>query len=104
MRSRSPHSFNFRYGTEYRQKVAELAVEREPNAIAMTPDERYVIVSNLLPRGVATDPNLAAVVSIIDATQLKTTARVRLPVGSTLVRGVCTSPDGKWASQQTLLD
>ena len=48
------------------KSIAELKVEREPNSIAVTPDERYVVVSNLLPHGVATDPDLAAVVSIIN--------------------------------------
>lgn len=77
--------------------LLELVVEREPNSIALTPDEQYAVVSNLLPHGVATDPQLAAAVSIIDTNELRTMSHVRLPAGSTLVRGVCTSPDGKWA-------
>lgn len=77
--------------------IKQVVVAREPSAAAVTPDEKYVVVANQLPHGRSTDPSLGAVVSIIDATKLEPTAAVKLPPGSTVVNGVCVSPDGKWA-------
>ena len=79
------------------QSVARIPVLREPVALAITPDERRVVVANLLPNGVGTNPKLAAEVSIIDAEKLCVAGQVKLPPGSACVRGACVSPDGKWA-------
>ena len=75
----------------------QISVVREPSCLAVTPDERYLVVTNGLPRGVGTDPTLAAEVSIIDTDALSVVDTVKLPPGSTLVNGVCVSPHGKWA-------
>lgn len=77
--------------------IKQIPVVREPCALAVTPDERFVVVNNRVPLGVSTDPTLAAVVSIIDTSKLAQTATVKLPPGSSVVYGVCASPDGKWA-------
>ena len=77
--------------------IKQIPVVREPCAIAVTPDERFAVVTNRLPDGMGTDPTLAAVVSIIDTAKLTPSATVKLPPGSTAVNGVCVSPDGKWA-------
>ena len=77
--------------------ITQIPAVREPIAAAVTPDERHVVVTNLLPHGVATDPALAAEVNIIDASKLANVASVKLPAGSTSVYGVCVSPEGKWA-------
>lgn len=77
--------------------LGAVAVVREPSGIAVTADEQRVVVANLLPNAPGTDPNLAADVSLIDAGKLTQTATVRLPVGSSVVRGLCVSPDGRWA-------
>ena len=77
--------------------IANIPVIREPSSIAVTPDERYVVVTNLLTHGVGTDPKLAAEVSIIDAANLTVSENVKLPPGSSMVKGVCLSPDGNWA-------
>ncbi|RIK81629.1 MAG: hypothetical protein DCC68_08205 [Planctomycetota bacterium] len=77
--------------------VARVEVRREPVSLAITPDERRVVVANLLPVGVGTDPKLAAEVSVIDAEKLAVVGHAKLPPGSSCVRGVCVSPDGKWA-------
>ena len=55
------------------------------------------VVSNLIPATAATDPHHAAAVAIIDLESLKVVASVRLPTGSTNVRGVTISPDGATA-------
>ncbi|MFV1967046.1 MAG: beta-propeller fold lactonase family protein [Pirellulaceae bacterium] len=77
--------------------IHKVRVVREPSCIAVTPNGQTLVVTNLLPDGVGTDPTLSAVVSIIDAASLKQTSTIKLPPGSTSVNGVCTSPDGKWA-------
>ena len=75
----------------------EVPVTREPVSIAATPDHRHVVVANLLAHGVATDPRLAAEISIIDASGAQGEFVGSPASGSTVVNGVCTSPDGRWA-------
>ena len=77
--------------------VQEIRVVREPNSLAATPDGKTVVVANFLPAGSGLDPNLSAVVNIVDAEKLEIRATIALPPGSTLLQDVCTSPDGKWA-------
>ena len=77
--------------------LGQISVVRDPFCAAVTPDERRIVVSNSLPHGSATDPSLAAEVSILDAAAMKQTATVKLPPGSTAAGGVCLSPDGRWA-------
>jgi DNA-binding beta-propeller fold protein YncE len=77
--------------------VKRIAVVREPSFAALTPDERFLVVTNMLPHGISSDPDLAAEVSVIDCEKLAESASIKLPTGSTQVNGVCTSPDGKWA-------
>ena len=79
------------------KQIKQVPVIREPSSVAVTPDERFVVVANLLAHGPNTEPTLAAKVSIIDAGKLAVSATVKLPPGSTIVRDVCVSPDGKWA-------
>lgn len=76
--------------------IAQIPVVREPSCIALTPDERCVVVGNLLARGAGIDSTLSARVSIIDV-ESANSATVKLPPGSTVVRGVCIAGDGKWA-------
>jgi YVTN family beta-propeller protein len=77
--------------------IKEIPVIREPSCVAVTPDEQYIVVANLLAHGVGTDPTLSAELSIIDAGALEPAATVKLPPGSTMVQGVCISPNGHWA-------
>jgi YVTN family beta-propeller protein len=84
-------------GQKPAKAIKEIAVIREPSRVAVTPDERNIVVANLLALGLGTDPRLSAEVSIIDADTLELAATVKLPPGSTMVQGVCISPDGSWA-------
>ncbi len=79
------------------QVVKEIPVSREPSDMEVTPDGRYVVVANLLPHGSGLDPDLSAEVSIVDTQTLSVAHAVKLPPGSTLVRGVCVGPKGRWA-------
>ncbi len=77
--------------------VKSIPVIREPGLSLCTPDEKRLVVLNQLPHGRGTDSTLGAEVSIIDTEKLEVVATVKLPPGSTAVKGACLSPDGKWA-------
>jgi len=76
---------------------ARIRVPRQPCFIAITPDETLAVVGNLIPCGNASDPQTAAAVSLIDLEGLKSVGDVKMPGGSTAIRQVVISPDGKWA-------
>jgi len=76
---------------------SRIRVPREPFFVAITPDESVAVVGNLLPAGSASDPKLAAVVSLIALEASVEPTHVRLPPGSTSVRQIAISPDGLWA-------
>ncbi len=69
---------------------------REPVASAITPDGKTVFVSNLLPIDPSDAEDVAAEVTVIHTADL-TVSSIRLPNGSSSVRQVCVSPDGKFA-------
>lgn len=80
--------------TEKMAVVKTVPVLREPFAAALGADDKLLFVANLLPYCAATNDVVAASVSVVDA---KTFAvkHILLPNGSTGVRGLCASPDGK---------
>jgi len=80
-------------GTE----TGRISVVREPVAAAVTPDDRYLLVANHLPAGPSSDEVVAAQVSVIDVAQRRRVADIDLPNGSTGLRGICISPDGRYA-------
>ena len=73
------------------KQIKQVPVIREPSSAAVTPDERFVVVANLLADGPSTEPTLAAKVSIIDAGKLAVSATVKLPSGSTVVQATFVS-------------
>jgi len=79
------------------KEKARIEVPREPFAIAVTPDESLAVVSNLIPPGRASDPGQGGVVSLIDLKTMRYACTIKLPPGSSSVRGVVISPDGRWA-------
>ncbi len=79
------------------KEAATIPVMREPVAAAITPDGKLLFVANSLPAGPADGDYVAAVVSIINTAARKVTASVRLANGSTGLRGICISPDGRYA-------
>jgi DNA-binding beta-propeller fold protein YncE len=88
------------YGLTSKKSVAALtviAVTREPVAAALTPDNKFLFVANHLPAGAADGDYTAAVVSILDADAKKIIKTIELPNGSTGLRDICISPDGKYA-------
>ena len=75
--------------------VATIPVLREPHAAALGAGGKLLFVANHLPFCRATDDVVAASVSVIDTATFKVVKNVMLPNGSTGVRGIGASPDGK---------
>jgi len=75
--------------------VATIPVLREPHAAALGAGGKLLFVANHLPYCRATDDVVAASVSVIDTATFKVVKNVMLPNGSTGVRGIGASPDGK---------
>ncbi len=78
------------------QTTKRVKALREPVASSVTPDGKTIFVSNLLPVDPSDANDVAAEVSVIQTADLTTTS-IRLPNGSSSVREVCVSPDGKYA-------
>jgi len=75
--------------------AATVAATREPIAAAITPDGKTVFVANHLPLDRSDSYDVAAVITVID-TASNQSATIRLPNGSTGLRDICISPDGKY--------
>jgi DNA-binding beta-propeller fold protein YncE/mono/diheme cytochrome c family protein len=81
-----------------KQKViADIHLSREPVASIFTPDGKNLLVTNLLPAGSTGSGYIAATVSLVDPVRSILVGHLRLPNGSTLLRGVAVSPDGDYA-------
>jgi YVTN family beta-propeller protein len=80
-----------------KKETAKIAVLREPNAAAITPDGKFLFVTNHLPAGASDGDYSSAAISIIDTAAKKVTASISLPNGCTGLRGICLSPDAKYA-------
>ena len=80
--------------TDEMKVVASVPVLREPFAAALGAGGKLLFVANMLPFCAATNDVVAAAVSVID-TATRSVRHVLLPNGSTGVRGMCASPDGK---------
>jgi YVTN family beta-propeller protein len=78
------------------EQPLRIPVKREPVAAAITPDGKFLFVANLIPHEAADGPYVAATVSVIDTAEGKVTSTIPLPNGSTSLRGICVSPDGKY--------
>ncbi len=74
-----------------------ITVEDYPYLMDGTVDGKYAIIGHALPSGNAFEPKYAASVTFIDMSTYLEAANIVLPQGSSNVRGVKCSPDGKWA-------
>lgn len=80
-----------------KQKTKTVPVGREPAAAALTRDGKHLLVANSLPKGPAHSGYISTSVSIIDIASAKVAANIELGNGTTNARGICISPDGKYA-------
>jgi YVTN family beta-propeller protein len=80
-----------------RNEVRRIAVRREPFSATVTPDGKRLLVANHLHAGRADEDVVASSVSVIDLAAGKVLKEIPLPNGSTLLRDVRVSPDGRYA-------
>ncbi len=78
------------------KKVTVVPVVREPIRSAVTPDGALLLVTNHLPLDPSDGYDVACYVTAINTADNSVT-NIRLPNGSSSARGVCVSPDGKYA-------
>ncbi|MBK5293032.1 MAG: cell surface protein [Acidobacteriia bacterium] len=76
--------------------TVRIAVGREPVAAKLSADGRRLFVANQLPAGPANSGDVAAAVSVIDTAALRSEEEIRLPDGSTGLRDLSLSPDGRF--------
>jgi YVTN family beta-propeller protein len=81
---------------ESQKQVTRIHVEREPVAAALTPDGKLLFVANHIHSGRSDQGVVTATVSVIDTATHKLIKNIPLTNGSTLLRGLCVSPDGKY--------
>ncbi|MBE0655322.1 MAG: c-type cytochrome [Bacteroidales bacterium] len=81
---------------EKRSVVAKIPVLREPVAMTLENNGRFLFVANHLPAGPANTGDIAAAVSVIDISAQAVSAHIRLPDGSSSLRGICISPDNRY--------
>ena len=77
------------------KELAKIPVVREPHGAVATPDGKTVFVINHLPNDRSDSYDVAAVVTVIDTASNRTSS-IRLLNGSSSLRGVTISPDGKY--------
>lgn len=80
-----------------RKELGRVAVPREPVAAVFTLDGRRLVVANHLPAMPANGDYLAAAISLVDPVSRVVVTNLMLPNGSTGLRGLCVSPDGRYA-------
>ncbi len=74
------------------KEIKRIPVHYQPDFITVTPDGRSAFVSNLTPKSVSTGPK----VSKIDLDKLILEEDIELLFGSSNVRQIKCSPDGRW--------
>ncbi len=79
------------------EECARIAVGREPIAAALTKDGALLLVACHLPSGPADGNYAASEVVVVALATRSVRSRIRLVNGSTALRDVCVTPDGRWA-------
>jgi YVTN family beta-propeller protein len=82
-----------------KKKKVETTIEtpREPTVASLTPDGKWLVVGNHLPDQAANSGYSASKISLIDTQSRRLVNNILLPNGSSGVRGITISHDGKYA-------
>ncbi|MFO1492771.1 MAG: cell surface protein [Kiritimatiellia bacterium] len=80
------------------KETARIKTAREPISAALTPDGKFLYVAHHMHDGRSDVDLVAATVSVIDTAAGKVVKQLVLPNGSTLLRDIRISPDGKYAA------
>ncbi len=78
------------------QVVSRATVEREPKGAVLTADGKYLYVTNFLPNQRADLDFVAADVSLVNTSTMKTEKNIKLANGSNALRGITLSEDGRY--------
>jgi YVTN family beta-propeller protein len=89
--------------TEDGKEIARIHALREPVAADITPDGRWLYVGNLLPHGPASGESVACNVSVINTETKAFEIDIALPNGSTGLRGLAVSPNGRFVFASHIL-
>jgi len=84
------------------KRIVLVPTVREPFAAVVTPDGRSIFVINHLPLDSCDNFDVASSVTVID-TATNEQQTIRMLNGSTAMRGICISPDGKYVYATHLL-
>lgn len=84
------------FNLESRKEVNRISVLRQPMAMDVTPDGRWLYVANFLPATRADLDTVAADVSIIDLDKQCVVKHIKLSNGSNALRGLTITPDGQY--------
>ncbi len=79
------------------KEIRRIGVPREPFSAAVTPDGRLLLVANHIHAGRSDAAVVASSVTVIDLVAGKVLREIPLPNGSTLLRDIRVSPDGRYA-------
>lgn len=86
-----------------RHEIRRIPVTREPVSIALTTDGKLLLVANSLPSGRADRPPVSAQINLIDTATKTVSGHIDLPNGSTGLRQIRISPDGRIAAVTHLM-
>ena len=78
------------------KEIKRLPVIREPKSMALSPDEKLLVVANYLPNQSALDVWVSAQITLIDTERKEILCHIPLPDGSQSVEDVCFSKDGNY--------
>jgi YVTN family beta-propeller protein len=76
--------------------LSRMGVVREPVAAVLSLDSKRLFVANQIPTGPANAKTVAAAVSMLDLEERRNIADIVLPDGSTGLRAIATSPEGRY--------
>ena len=85
------------------KETKRLPVLREPKSLALSPDEKLLVIGNYLPYQSALDEIVSAQVTFIDTERSEIRCHIPLPDGSQSVEDVCFSKEGDFVFVTHLL-
>ncbi|MEI8352287.1 MAG: di-heme oxidoredictase family protein, partial [bacterium] len=80
-----------------RKELGRVPVQREPVAAVFSADGKWLVIASHLPVKAAGGDYPQATVSLVNPASRSVVTNIVLPNGSTALRGVCVSPDSRFA-------
>ncbi len=86
-----------------KKEISRIPTGREPNSSILTTDGEYLFIANHLPQERADQDTVAAKIQVIRTNDLQWINDIPLPTGSTLLKQLCLSSDGRYVIASHLL-